>query len=122
MACPKWAVTCNALGLPFWQLSMFLMFLFPQVLCSTLWPHHTNKLFIALVNLPTSVRFPQVTLLVSLAFSYLSLVFIFIGYSGSLVAFHISVSLICAAIYVTDSIFWLSKRVFVLFLSEAEDS
>jgi hypothetical protein len=32
-------------------------------------------------------------------------------------AFHISVSFICAAIWLTDSIFWLSKRVFVFFLS-----
>ncbi len=54
------------------------------------------KLFFALVDLPTSVRPPQVTLL--MAFSCLSLVFIFIGYCGSLEAFHISVTLICAAI------------------------
>ncbi len=50
--------------------------------------------------------------------SCLSLVFIFIGYCGSLEAFHISVSLICAAIWLIDSIFWFSKRVFVLFLSD----
>ncbi len=56
------------------------------------------KLFFALVDLPTSVRSPHVTLLVSMAFSCLSLVFIFIGYCGSLEAFHISVNLICAAI------------------------
>jgi hypothetical protein len=52
-----------------------------------------------------------------MAFSCLSLVFIFIGYCGSLEAFHISANLIYAAIWLTDSIFWLSKRVFVLFLS-----
>ncbi len=42
----------------------------------------------------------------------------FFGHCGSLEAFHIFVSLICAAIWLTDSIFWLSKRVFVLFLSD----
>ncbi len=41
----------------------------------------------------------------------------FFGYCGSLEAFHISVNLVCAAIWLTDSIFWLSKRVVVLFLS-----
>jgi hypothetical protein len=56
------------------------------------------KLFFAFVDLPTSVRCPQVRLLVVMAFSCLSLVFILIGYCGSLEAFHISVSLICAAI------------------------
>ncbi len=48
------------------------------------------KLFFAFVDLPTSVRSPLVRLLVVMAFSCLSLVFIFIGYCGSLEAFHIS--------------------------------
>ena len=37
------------------------------------------KLFFALVDLQTSIRSPRVTLLVSIAFSCLSLVFIFIN-------------------------------------------
>ena len=84
-------------------------------------PHFSSitcELFFAFVDLPTSVRSPRVRLLVVMPFSFLSLVFIFIGYCGSLEAFHISVSLICAAIWLTDSIFWFSKRVFVLFLSD----
>ena len=52
------------------------------------------KPFFAFVDVPTSVRSPRVRLLVVMAFSCLSLVFIFIGYCGSLEAFHISVSLI----------------------------
>jgi hypothetical protein len=56
------------------------------------------KLFFAFVDLPTSVRSPQVILLVVMKFSCHSLVFIFIGYCESLEAFQISVSLICAAI------------------------
>ncbi len=52
------------------------------------------KPFFAFVDVSTSVRSPRVRLLVVMAFSCLSLVFIFIGYCGSLEAFHISVSLI----------------------------
>jgi hypothetical protein len=40
------------------------------------------KLFFAFVDIPTSVRSPQVRLLVVMAFSCLSLVFIFLGIVG----------------------------------------
>ncbi len=51
--------------------------------------------------------------------AFLSIIpfFILLGYSGSFTAFHISVSLICAAILFTYNIFCFSSSIFVLFWS-----
>jgi len=51
------------------------------------------------------------------AFLYIILFFIFIEYSGSFTAFHIYVSLICAAIWFTENIFCSSSSLFVLLWS-----
>jgi hypothetical protein len=77
--------------------NVFDVLIFSGALFHTLAASHL-KLFFAFVDLSTSVRSPQVRIFVSKRFSCLSFVFIFIGYCESLEAFHISVSLICAAI------------------------
>ncbi len=59
--------------------NVFDVLIFSGALFHTLAASHVKLLF-ALVDLSASVRSPQVTLLVSIAFSCLSLVFIFIVY------------------------------------------